>query len=121
MKIFVVDDCVDSADLVVEILTTLGHQVGAAYGGADGVQILSRNSVDVILLDLRMPGMDGFQVLNELRSNSANSRTRIVAFTGCADAATISKMEESGFDCILVKPVSVEAITEALGIEAVVS
>jgi len=121
VKIFVVDDCRESADLVVEILRTLGYEVAAAYDGVQGLEALSVTPVDVVLLDLRMPGMDGYHVLKTLRSRQLNPQPRIVAFTGCADANEIAKMQEYGFDSILIKPVSIDAIAEAIDIGAVVS
>ena len=77
MKILVVDDCADSADLVVEDLSTLGHDAAAAYGGLELMSVLSETSAAAVLLDLRMPGMDGYEVLNWLRSRYPRSELRV--------------------------------------------
>ena len=109
-RILIVDDNVQAADVASELLDLYGYQTAVAYGGQQGLQTAEMFAPDVILLDLGMPGMDGFQVAAALRARPALHDVAIVAFSAWGDPATRQRTRAAGFDQHLTKPASMEEI-----------
>jgi signal transduction histidine kinase len=115
LKVLVVDDNVDSADAVAVWLRREGHAVEMSHSGAAGVQVAKAWQPDTVLLDIRMPGMDGHEVARRLRRESTLERLTLVAMTGFGAAADRQRAEEAGFDHYLVKPIDFGLLSAILG------
>lgn len=109
-RILIVDDNAQAADVASELLGLHGYQTAVAYGGRQGLQAAQAFAPDLILLDLGMPGMDGFQVATALRAQHRYDAVALVAFTAWGDAGTRQRTRAAGFDQHLTKPASMEEI-----------
>jgi CheY-like chemotaxis protein len=112
-RILVVDDNRDAADSTGTLLLLWGHQVRVAYDGPSAVGIAREFQPEFCLLDLGMPGMDGYQVAEALRRAGLGA-LRLVAMTGFDGEADQQHSREAGFDAFLVKPVEVAALQAVL-------
>ncbi|GAA0836545.1 PAS domain-containing hybrid sensor histidine kinase/response regulator [Cupriavidus pauculus] len=111
-RILIVDDSADSADSMAELLIVLGHDARPAYTGLRALEMLRDFTPDVVLLDLEMPDMSGFEVLAVLRREHPG--LRVFALTGRGTPEDRRLTESAGFDAHLVKPLTVEALCRAL-------
>jgi DNA-binding response OmpR family regulator len=105
LRILVVDDLPDAADSLAFLLGVVGHDAQAAYSGRSAVDKADVIAFDVVLLDIGMPGLDGYSVAMRIRKNTASKDSLLIAITGYADSAHRMLSEEAGFDDYLVKPV----------------
>lgn len=112
-RVLIVDDNTDSADSMVELLVVLGHEARAAYGGAQALDIVREFPPDVVLLDLEMPELSGYEVLAAMRAQGVTAR--VLALTGRGTADDRRRALDAGFGDHLVKPVTVEILCAALG------
>jgi two-component system, OmpR family, response regulator len=112
--ILVVDDNREAADLMVELLTLCGHTASQAYSGLEGVEAALRFTPEIILLDLSMPIMDGFEVARKLRELEMFRATVLVAFTALTDEVTLRRVRVEGFDFHLPKPVSIGRVMDVI-------
>jgi signal transduction histidine kinase/ActR/RegA family two-component response regulator len=112
MRILVVDDNQDAADSLALILNSAGHAAQAVYGSEEALRSLDEKVPDVILLDIGLPGMDGYQLAGLIRAR--NVPARIVALTGYGQPEDISKAAAAGVDAHLVKPVDLDVLEAAL-------
>jgi CheY-like chemotaxis protein len=113
-RILVVDDNVDAADSLGIMLSYSGHDVHVAYSGPEALATAQRLTPDAIILDLGMPGMDGFAVARAVRADPRLRRTRLIALSGYGQLEDRRRTAEAGFDQHLVKPVVLEALSAAL-------
>lgn len=104
-RILVVDDNRDSADSLATLLRLGGHETAIAYDGLEAVEATVRFRPDVILLDIGLPGINGFEAARRIRQQHANRRPTIVALTGWGQDSDRRASHEAGFDAHLVKPV----------------
>ena len=109
-RILVVDDNRDAADTLAMLLASHGAEVDVAYGGQDALGALDRFLPDTVLLDLGMPGMDGFAVARRVRADPRHAGLRLLALTGWGQAADRARTREAGFDHHLTKPVDFAAL-----------
>ncbi|EYS98285.1 chemotaxis protein CheY [Cupriavidus sp. SK-4] len=109
-RILLVDDNRDAADSLAMLLEMCGHEVTIAYDGAEALHVAPRCRPHVALIDLAMPGMDGFEVMRAMRGVAGTELTRFVALTGFAQPADRQRTEAAGFDAHLVKPVELETL-----------
>ena len=111
LRVLVVDDNLDAAESLEAMLRDLGHTVTVAH---DGLRALAAaaSSPDLILLDIGLPGMDGYEVVRRLRAQPAFAGTRIVAVSGYGQAEDLRRSAEAGFDQHLIKPVSARRLAE---------
>lgn len=107
-RVLVVDDNADAADLVAEFMAFQGYEVAVAHGGEEAIALAKSFAPRLVLLDLGMPGMDGYQVASALRHAEWLAPTRIVALTAWGDQASRERTAACGFDAHLVKPASLE-------------
>lgn len=114
MRVLVVDDNRDAADGLALLLGIAGHEARATYCGADALALARESRPDVILLDLGMPGMDGYQVARELRRDPATGGVTLVALTGWGLDEDRARAAEAGFDRHVTKPVSFDALRQLL-------
>lgn len=113
LRIVVVDDNRDSADTLAVLLQMKGHAPRVAYNAADALAVARDYAPHLMLLDLTMPDVDGFTLLQELRAIDALRDTTCVALSGHARASDLARTERAGFDDHLVKPVEM-AVLDAL-------
>jgi len=114
-RILVVDDNRDGAESLGRLLSVMGHEVAVAHDGRTALEQATQFGPGVVLLDLGMPGMDGFQVCERLRACAWKQRPRVVAVTGWGRDGDIARTKNAGFDAHLVKPVDVDALAKLLG------
>jgi len=113
-RVLIVDDNVQAADVASELLDLYGYQTAVAYGGQQGLQAAEAFAPDVILLDLGMPGMDGFQVAAALRARPDFRDVAIVAFSAWGDEGTRQRTRAAGFNDHLTKPASLDEIVSTI-------
>jgi CheY-like chemotaxis protein len=112
-RLLVVDDNRDAADATVALLQLLGWDAIGRYDGASALDLLGTTSFQLALLDLGMPGMDGFELARAIRATQRTPPV-LVALTGWGQAADRAASREAGFDAHLVKPVSVASLEAVL-------
>jgi two-component system CheB/CheR fusion protein len=110
VRVLVVDDNRDAAESLAALLRLDHHEVEVAYDGVSGLAAAEKQRPEVILLDLGMPGMDGYEVARRLREQGFLQETVVVAVTGRSQEKDRRRSEELGFDGHLVKPVDPEAL-----------
>lgn len=111
-KVLVVDHERANADTNVELLRLWGHEAEAAYSADDAISKAKALDPDVVLMDIVLPAMDGFDLARELRKCCPEAK--FVALTGFTRADIVRKARESGFERVLVKPTRANAIKEAV-------
>ena len=111
--ILAVDDSPENLDVLKSLLTP-AYTVKAAINGVMALKIAEKFLPDVILLDVRMPGMDGFDVLRKLRQQDDTCRVPVVFVTGEADEGSRATAAELGAVGVLVKPVDPDALNAML-------
>jgi signal transduction histidine kinase/ActR/RegA family two-component response regulator len=104
-RILVVEDNPDAAEMMRDFLELSGHEVAIAASGIDGVAAARKFHPEVVLCDLGLPGMSGFEVAAELRRDPATSRARLIAVTGYGRDEDRRRSKAAGFDLHLTKPV----------------
>jgi signal transduction histidine kinase/ActR/RegA family two-component response regulator len=114
LKILVVDDNVDAADSIAILLSMEGHQTQTVNNARDALIAATEFRPDVVLLDIGLPEMDGYEVARRLRSENAIENLRLVAVTGYGQPADRARAQAAGFDKHLVKPVEPAALNEFL-------
>jgi two-component system OmpR family response regulator len=113
LRVLVVDDNIDSAETLCELLPLWGHEARVAHDGPAAITILQEFQPDVVLLDIGLPGMDGFEVARRIRA-SGTKVGRLLAMTGYSDDEDRRKAREAGFDGHLVKPVDPDSLQKTL-------
>lgn len=113
-RVLIVDDNVDAAIMLDRLLQALGHETMVANDGAAALTVARDFRPDVALIDIGMPGMDGYEVARHLRALPANGALRIVAVTGWGQESDRAKSKAAGFDMHLVKPVDAEQLAQAV-------
>jgi len=108
LRVLVVDDHSDTVKATALLLSLDGHDVLCANGGATGVAMAYQHQPDVILLDLAMPEMDGYQVARELQNLPLTPEPYLVAVTGYGMDADKRRCAAAGFDLHLTKPIPPE-------------
>lgn len=115
LDVLLVEDHQDLRELLATRLRRRGWRVEEASNGAGALARLRRRSLpDVVLTDVGLPGMDGYALAREIRSDRRLEHLRLVALTGYGGGASAAKAREAGFDVHLVKPVTLEALMDAL-------
>jgi PAS domain S-box-containing protein len=114
-RILVVDDNEDAADSLVMILKLFGADVRVARNGPDALEVFRDFEATIVLLDIGMPGMDGYEVARRLRDEfGGRRRLALVALTGWGQEEDRRKAREAGFDHHLVKPAEIEELQALL-------
>ncbi len=121
--ILVVDDSRDGADSLSFLLTAGGHDVVTAYDGRTALSLAQERLPDVVLLDIGMPDVSGYDVARSIRREAWGRNMRLIALTGWGQAEHRRRSLEAGFDDHLVKPVELEMLENLLqmGIAAPIS
>lgn len=114
LKIMVADDNVDAAEMLALLLASLGHVVEVAHDGHAALNLARMFQPDVALLDIGMPGMNGYEVAKALRQGACSPRLVLVALTGWGGEQDRALSHEAGFDLHLIKPVDMQIIETVL-------
>ncbi|BDB28457.1 PAS domain-containing protein [Cupriavidus sp. P-10] len=112
-RVLVVDDNADSADSMAELLSMLGHDARAAHGGHQALALAVSFRPDCVLLDLEMPDMSGYEVLQALRQ-TCGADVRFLALTGRGTPEDQRRSKLAGFHAHLTKPLAIDALSRAL-------
>jgi signal transduction histidine kinase/CheY-like chemotaxis protein len=110
LRVLVVDDNVDAAQSLAVLLNLWGHEVCTAHDGAAALEAAQAWQPEVVLLDIGLPGMDGYEVARRLRAAQGPARPLLVALTGYAQEEDRRRSREAGFDRHLVKPADPETL-----------
>ena len=113
-RILVVDDNRDAAASLVMMLSLLGHDTRTAHDGHEAVELAEAFRPDVILLDIGLPKLNGYDVCRRIRQNPWGQGMIIVAATGWGQDEDRRRSHEAGFDHHMVKPVDPAALDEIL-------
>lgn len=111
-RILVVDDNVDAADTLVLLLKSLGFQAWATYEGSEAVLLAEFIQPNLVILDIQMPGMDGFETAACIRGTEVGERSYLVALTGSEADLDPVLATCMGFDRFITKPVSSRKLAE---------
>ena len=112
LRVLIVDDNSDAADSIALLLQMSGHETKVAYRGEEAMGLCEQFKPDVVLLDIGLPGMDGYQVVQKLRADGFEGRA--IALSGYGQPEDKQKALRSGFDAHLVKPVEIDRLERAL-------
>lgn len=116
LRVLVVDDHATIRIAIRTLLRKLGHRVDVAEDGRTAVDVACRDHYDVVLLDIRMPGMDGMEVVHRLRRHlPEGSGTRIFAHTAEAGLEDYALYRAAGVNDVLTKPVRTDDLVTAFG------
>ncbi|MBA4105223.1 MAG: hybrid sensor histidine kinase/response regulator [Pirellula sp.] len=113
-RILVVDDNVDAAVSVAKMLKLWGHEVETAYNGPDALKTAHRFNPDVVLLDIGMPGMNGYEVAKQMRAEREFDAVIITALTGYGQSEDRLRSSEAGFNHHMTKPPDPAALAALL-------
>ncbi len=114
LQVMVVDDNVDAAESLAVLLEMTGHAVRLAYDGPSALQAVITHRPQVVLLDIGLPGLDGFEVAQRIRKQSALDGVTLVALTGYGQDSDRQRALDAGFDYHLVKPADFGEIEKIL-------
>ncbi len=113
-RLLIVDDNRDTATGLGRLLTRRGYEVHLAHHGPEALEIARRLAPAIILLDIGLPGMDGYEVAQRLRSEASGAKALIVAISGYGQEEDRTRSHAAGFDHHLVKPVDFEELRDIL-------
>jgi CheY-like chemotaxis protein len=113
-RVLVVDDNVDSSEILAKLLRMSGHDVRTAYTGPTALEAAITHLPDVMLLDIGLPGFNGYEVARRLRRLPQFKGVRLVAMTGYGNETDLQLAREAGFEEHLVKPVDFLKVEELL-------
>jgi DNA-binding NtrC family response regulator len=112
IRVLLVDDEQEFVNYTAKRLNTRGMQVQIAYSGNSALEFIAEHPVDVVVLDLLMPGMDGFEVIREIKK--AHPDAQVIILSGHADRDTVKKVEALGVVDYIPKPCEFATLLEAI-------
>jgi CheY-like chemotaxis protein len=113
-RILVADDNRDAAEALSLQLQLAGHDVRTAHDGIEALTVAKTFDPDIVLLDIGMPKMDGYEVARQLRLQPGSRRVTLIALTGWGQQQDRDRTADAGFDAHLVKPVAEAQLFRAL-------
>lgn len=113
-RVLIVDDNKDSAETLGWMIELLGHEPHVTFEAEEAMALAEKLTPDLILLDIGLPGMNGYDICKALKKRPALKDTIFVAQTGWSQAAYVQRSEEAGFDYHLVKPIEFERLRQIL-------
>jgi CheY-like chemotaxis protein len=114
-RVLLVDDNVDAVESMEILLQAFGYEVATALHPDLALAQLDSFAPAAAVIDIGLPGMDGYQLATEIRRRLAGKPMRLIAFTGYGGADDIARASRAGFDAHLVKPVDIERLLAVLG------
>jgi two-component system OmpR family response regulator len=118
-RVLLVDDNTDSSEPLSLLLQAKGHETRVAVEGTEAIAVADEFQPHCVVLDLGLPGMDGYEVARRLRDRPYGASLTLVALTGWAGKDVRAKAAEAGFDYHLVKPVNWEELEQIVTAEGV--
>ncbi len=115
LRVLLVDDNVDAVESMEILLQAFGYEVSTAIHPDLALAQLETFAPAAAVIDIGLPGMDGYQLATEIRRRLAGKPMRLIAFTGYGGADDIARAKVAGFDAHLVKPVEIDRLLAALG------
>jgi two-component system, OmpR family, response regulator len=115
LRVLVVDDYADTRDTIRVLIDLWGHDVRTAADGPEALTLAETFGPDVVLLDVALPGMDGYEVARRLRQRPGLSGVTLVAITGLGAERDHLQAAEAGFAHYLIKPFDPEGLERLLG------
>jgi len=113
-RILIVDDSRDGSESLAMLLRVLGAEVALAHSGHQALESVETFHPDVVLLDIGMPGMDGYEVARRIRANPTNQHISLIALTGWGQDEDRRRSVAAGFDHHLVKPADIEQLRQLI-------
>ncbi len=113
-RILIVDDNVDAANSLSELLKMDGHETRPVFSAEEALSLADAFNPEIVLLDIGLPRMDGYEVARRLRLSPLHGRTTLIALTGYGQQEDLDRAQAAGFDAHLVKPVDLAALTKLL-------
>ena len=110
LRIAVIDDNVDANDSLKALLRMMGHEVSTAFDGATGYELIRDTRLQIVLCDIGLPGMDGYQVITKVRDTVKGPMPVMIALTGYGQPEDRARALAAGFDHHMTKPVDVEEL-----------
>src|SRR5712671_662638 len=114
-RVLIVEDNIDAVRSLAYLIRDMGHFVEYAINGYVAIDIARRFLPDIVLLDLGLPGIDGFEVCRKIKSHAGLEHTRIIAVTGYAQDEYRTRSRAAGCEMHLIKPVPTAVIEQLLG------
>jgi len=114
LRVLVVDDNVDAAESLAILLRLSGHEVRTAHDGETAIETAARFDPDAMLLDIGLPGIDGYHVAKRVRRSPDRKKTMLIALTGYGQKEDRERSAEAGFDVHLMKPVDLAQVERTL-------
>ena len=113
-RVLAVEDNPDVSEALERILERLGAEVEVVHTAEEGLEATVEHAPDLILLDIGLPDMDGYELAHRLRETEAGRRAELVALTGFGGASSAARAEEAGFDTFLAKPARIDQLRDLL-------
>ena len=114
LRVLIVDDNVDAAQLMGMLLEESGHDVRKVYDGLAALEVFAKYRPNVVLLDIGLPGIDGFEVATRMRENPDISGVVLIALTGYGRDTDKQRSLNAGFDYFLVKPTNFKKVLQII-------
>jgi signal transduction histidine kinase/ActR/RegA family two-component response regulator len=114
LRVLVVDDNADAAQMLAALLEVQGHAVSVEYDARGALARARNEHPDVLLLDIGLPDMDGYELARRLRAQPENARATLVALTGYGQNQDREEAQQAGFDHYLVKPADLNEVNDVL-------
>jgi CheY-like chemotaxis protein len=113
-RVLVVDDNVDAAKSMALLLRFHGHQVSVAHSGPQALELAVEQHPEIVLLDIGLPGMDGYEVARAIRTQSFGRAMLLVALTGYGQEDDRRRTHDAGFDHHLTKPADIKVLSRLI-------
>jgi two-component system CheB/CheR fusion protein len=110
----VVEDNADSREMLCALLERAGFEWRAADTGTAALTVIDEFAPHVVILDVGLPGIDGFEIARRMRASARHAGVRLIALTGYGQAGDRAAARDAGFDVHLVKPVDTDRLLEIL-------
>ena len=115
-RVLVVDDSRDTADSLARLIEAFGYEVKAVYDGQQAIEAAASFAPDMALIDIGMPGLDGYETVTRIRQQRGSTHVILVAVTGWTREEDKRRAYECGFDLHVAKPMTDEALQQLLAL-----
>jgi CheY-like chemotaxis protein len=113
-RVLIVEDNEDAGEMYRMLIELSGHEVLVAENGVRGLEMLKSARPDIALVDIGLPGMDGYEIARRFRAEPDGHRVLLVALTGYGSSTDRDRSRQAGFDLHLLKPVDPQALKSLL-------
>ena len=112
--VLIIEDDLDIQNFISRVLELEGYRVLSASNGPTGLDLMGDNTVSLVLLDLRLPGPDGWSILQEIRNNPGHSHVPVVVLTAIAESGQRRRTLRMGATKYLIKPLSAHSLSKTV-------